>query len=246
MAKLAIKKAPAPHGEIVSIPSFVFPIGQARDKEMFDAAKRPQPKQTFEAPADTSPSVQLLNAVAPRNPAEAYSYGRRSYPSFEAAKAANPGMALISRPTDGRDAGERASRFGKAMGYSKQAHDAFAALAKLGGGPAAERPFAPLGRAIDMAGAGATFLASRQRGEPVDVGIMRAVAPIAGGAIGGTGGAAAGAAGMGFLGSIVPVAGTASGVALGGIAGGSAGAYMGGEAGEDIADIYARGRKYRW
>lgn len=97
MAKPPNSKAQGRYAGMESLPKFIFPKGQARAKEMTSTAPFAKLKQSFDYPAAPSPSVQLLNTMAVRHPAETYSDGRRNFSSFEAAKAANPDMPLIRK-----------------------------------------------------------------------------------------------------------------------------------------------------
>ena len=113
---------------------------------------------------------------------------------------------------------------------------------EIGAGKAAKKVLAPAGYVLDAVGAGAGYAASRRRGEPIDVAIVRAAAPLGGSVAGGVGGAAGGALLLGLSGSGAPVLGNVTGAVVGGV-GGIAGSHIGEGVGEDMADVYARKRR---
>lgn len=138
-------------------------------------------------------------------------------------------------------AGTKAANMSKAIGYAGNAHDAFKGLADAGGGGS---PFKVASRALNAVNAVSNFTSSIQRGEPLDVAYMRATSPLLTATLGGIAGAAGGATTMGLAGSVVPVLGSAGGIAVGTYVGGVAGGAAGGILGDLSAEAYARQRGY--
>ena len=141
-------------------------------------------------------------------------------------------------------AGQKAANLSEAMSHSGLAHDLFTGLAEGGGGEAAKKPFMPLNVALKAVGAGATFISSLRRGEPMDIAYRRATWPLMGGLLGGAAGTALGGAGGGAAGSVVPILGNGIGATAGGIAGGIIGSTLGEKAGERAVEAYAQSRGY--
>jgi RHS repeat-associated protein len=159
----------------------------------------------------------------------------------------NPHGTTISDPVEAArcSTGSRAAGTAKALSYTGLAHEGFERIAQAGGGGhAAHAALGPIGIAINVAGAVSTLTSSIQRGEPVDVATVRALAPIVGSVAYAAGFGVGGAAAMGAAGSVVPVLGTAAGVVAGAAAGGVIGSVVGEKVGEYDAEGYAKMRGY--
>ena len=149
------------------------------------------------------------------------------------------------------EAGNRARGIATATEYGGYGHGAMAEFAERMSGPEAgrfaARAFAPLSISLTATNTVSTFFASQQIGEPWDVSLVRAAAPLVGSLGLGAAGGVAGTALGGVAGTAVggPVVGTGVGAALGGAAGATGGAFVGERAGSFVGDLYASARGYQ-
>jgi len=149
------------------------------------------------------------------------------------------------------EAGNRARGIATATEYGGYGHGAMAEFAERMSGPEAgrfaARAFAPLSIGLTATNTVSTFFASQQIGEPWDVSLVRAAAPLVGSLGLGAAGGVAGTALGGVAGTAVggPVVGTGVGAALGGAAGATGGAFVGERAGSFVGDLYTSARGYQ-